>query len=148
MSLEAKIEVLTAAVQQLTQQIAANQNDGVPGFVKNARVAAADEPLVGEAHPPETAPKKRGRPAAAKAETETTTAPAKPAKPQVPLFDQLVEKVLALVEKDTGKVEAIFTSFGVAKASQLKPDQHEEALQAFTSALDEVNAAGTPPSYV
>lgn len=146
MSLEQRIEQLTNAVETLTKQIASNQNEGLPAFVKNERAMAEANGSVGEAvsATPPSEPKKRGP----KPKAEKEAAAASVAKPAKPIFDQLVEKVLALVEKDVARVEQIFNSFGVAKASQLKPDQHEEALNAFSSALDEVNAAGATPSYV
>lgn len=65
MSLEARIEELTAAVEKLTSSmISANQNvtpgDGIPGFAKAAKAVEVATPSAVEA-PVAEEPKKRGR---------------------------------------------------------------------------------------
>lgn len=129
MSLEQKIELLTAAVEKLTAKLSGAQ------VTETAPAAAA----------PAKAPAK-AKAAAAPAKTETTTAA--PVAGAVTI-QQIAEPLKALSMKDHAAAQAIIQSFGVERASLVPPAKFPELLRkielALNPGLEEQEAANPSP---
>lgn len=142
MSLEDTIQENTAAVKQLVSMLAGTNFSAGPQTAMNAATPGADiqEDVTPSPSPAPTTRKPRGP----NKPKEQTTAPVAAA-PDTSVFDKLVELVTELAESDGGpnKLRAIFKTFGVARASELKPEQHEVASDAIADALHEQQNGST-----
>jgi len=76
------------------------------------------------------------------AKPAAAAAPKAPAKPATPDFkEEVAPLILKLAEKGREKVMAVFSTFGVAKGSELKPEQYAEAIAALNTAITAAEAA-------
>lgn len=95
----------------------------------------------GRGRPPKAAAPAAAAPAAAPAvaasvaAAPSVAAPAASASPAVP-FKDVADNVSALAEKDLAVAKGILAKFGVAKASDLKPEQFGPVVEACKAALN------------
>lgn len=134
MSLEEKVVDLTKTIELLTAAVAL----AAGGKVAAAPVATGNAPSA-EAQP---AAARRGRPPSPTppAPAAAAQAPAPAAAPAAPAgvaYDAVKAKILECATKvGRSKVEEVLAKFGVTTGKDLKPEQWQEALAAFTAALD------------
>jgi len=119
MSLEEKVDALTSAIAGLTVAMQA-QLVALGGAAAIAAEAPAKE-APKKAAPAKAAPKKEDAPAA-KAELVVT-------------FEDLKKAVVAAADKDKPATAAALKKLNVAKISELKEEQYEEALAALKAVV-------------
>lgn len=139
MSLEDAIQENTAAVKQLVSMLAGTNFSAAPQTMTNAATSGAD---IQEDVTPSPAPTTR-KPRGPNKPKEQTVAAVEPETNGV--YDKLVELVTELAESDGGpnKLRAVFATFNVKRASELKPEQHQAAVGAVAAALDEQQNGNT-----
>jgi hypothetical protein len=131
-------------------------------FDTPAQAAAFLQELEGDTATAAAAPKKRGRPpkaaaasapaveapvaAAPAAEAPTPEAPAPAAAPAPVLvpYDALKKPLTDLADADHETARSILASFGVKKASELRPEQIGPCLEKINEALAKVNTPAAP----
>lgn len=126
MTIEAKLEALTAAVNGLTAAIQYAGNKGGP-------IIGADPAVVASAQ-------KAAKPAAEKAPTAApAAAPAAPTAAQEPAkaltYDDVKVPFLALVKKNRDLALATLKPFGLDSLKPAKPEQFAAILAALNNAL-------------
>jgi len=135
MSLEQKIEELTAAVTTLTETLSSGAMPA-PAEEPEEKAEEEEEPEE-EAEEEEEPPKKKKAPA--KKEAPAKKAPAKRGrKPTGPTMAQILDK-LREVKEELGAetVKELFEEFEVKKASDLAEEDYKEFLEACDEALEE-----------
>ena len=115
MSLEDKIDALTAAVIALTETMQPKRSE------------APEKPAKAETKPAAKAAKKE-EPKAAEGEIVVT-------------FEDLKKAVVAAADKDKEATKAALAKFKVAKISELKEEQYEGALEALRAVVSDEKPA-------
>lgn len=121
MTIEAKLDALTAAVNGLTAALQAKQGPvlGIdPAVVASAKKGTAAQPAA---------------PAAEKA--ATAAAPAAPAEAKALTYDDVKVPFLALVKKNRDLALATLKPFGLDSLKPAKPEQFAAILAALNAAL-------------
>ena len=118
MSLEQKIEALTAAVIALTETMTPKQAE------------ASEKPANAEAKTTSTAQAKKEEPKQEAVEAEI-----------VVTFEDLKQAVVAAADKDKEATKKALAKFQVAKISELKEEQYADALAALQAVVSDEKPA-------
>lgn len=127
------IDALTAAI---TKRTALFEDGIIPPFAKSKAITQEDLRELQDRAPAVTTIK--GEPKVTRREA-AKKAPAKPVVDVIEptMHDKLANGIMALAKIDESKAVATLAKFGVQKISQLKKEDHEDALEAIEAALTE-----------
>ncbi len=144
MSLENALEENTAALNRLTSVMVGFTSAPGECNLPDKQLDAAVQQEIENASA--NAPKVRKPRGPNKVKEEATPAPAvAPASRSLgagrdeKLYKSLCDLVIEVAEKDEPRAVAIIKSFGCNRAPELKPDQIQPAIDAFSAALEELD---------